>query len=453
MVWWPGLSTDIAAYIAECDTCIKHGAVKHQPHFETPLPEGPWEEVGTDVFVFAGCLYLVIVDYYTRWIEAPLISAQSTAVVVATLKSVFSRMGVPGVVRSDNGPCFKGREFASFAGAWGFRHVTSSPRYPQSNGMAERAVGIVKGLWRKSACRDGALMAYRCTPLRSGFSPSQLMFGRTVRSTIGKPKVVVNYELFEETERAEREHQRAKWNLKFSAKSLPVLKPGQQVWVKSPTDIGKEGVVLRADDSPESYWVQLGQSEVRRNRKHLFILYGDSDFSEGTIVPMELDSFEFRPRPSDEANVSVGVDLPSAECSPPVASASSSFSRVELPDLPFSSQTVANPARANVSVGESAHNSASDIGITNNDADMLDSNAPQAMELEGANVYISPRSNRSTGEIAGNNDDPEMSNSNVELDSELSHDPAFIPVPDRQIVTRSGRVSKPPDKLSYVYYD
>ena len=86
-VWWPGLGSDIAAFIAECDTCIKQASVKHQYiHFKqasvkhqsiqlSVLPNLPWEEVAVDVFVLAGKLFLVIVDYYTRWFEAPPISA------------------------------------------------------------------------------------------------------------------------------------------------------------------------------------------------------------------------------------------------------------------------------------------------------------------------------------------------------------------------------------------
>ena len=180
-------------------------SVKHQPIQLSVLPKLPWEEVAIDVFVFAGKLFLVIVDYYTRWIEGPLISAQTSSVVIATLKNVFSRMGVPRIVRCDNGACFTSREVYEFARLWDFNIITSSPRYPQSNGMAERAVGTVKSLWRKSADKDGALLAYRNTPLKSGFSPSQLMFGRTVRSTMGRPAVGVDYELFEQNEERERE--------------------------------------------------------------------------------------------------------------------------------------------------------------------------------------------------------------------------------------------------------
>ncbi|KAK9744222.1 Integrase zinc binding domain [Popillia japonica] len=50
---------------------------------------------------------------------------------------------------------------------WNFNICTSSPRYPKSNGLAERAVGICKGMLRK--CDEAgvdielALLEYRTT--------------------------------------------------------------------------------------------------------------------------------------------------------------------------------------------------------------------------------------------------------------------------------------------------
>ena len=62
---------------------------------------------------------------------------------------LFSRYGIPDTFISDNGPQFTGLSLTSFAKEWSFRHVTSSPCYPRSNGKAESAVKIVKSILTK----------------------------------------------------------------------------------------------------------------------------------------------------------------------------------------------------------------------------------------------------------------------------------------------------------------
>ena len=68
-------------------------------------------------------------------------------------------------------------------------HITSSPHYPQSNGLAEKYVQIVKNLFHK-AKEEGqdlykCLMTYRNTPLSSHLqSPMQILSNRVTRSTL-----------------------------------------------------------------------------------------------------------------------------------------------------------------------------------------------------------------------------------------------------------------------------
>ena len=106
--------------------------------------------------------------------------------VIAQFKVQFARHGIPSVVMTDNGPEFASREFEEFAKTWKFEHITSSPRFPQSNGKAENAVKTCKALLMK-ARKDRqdpllALLAWRNTP-SEGFntSPVHRLMGRRTR--------------------------------------------------------------------------------------------------------------------------------------------------------------------------------------------------------------------------------------------------------------------------------
>ena len=109
-----------------------------------------------------------------------------SSTVIAKLKGIFARHGIPTEVVSDNSPEYSSKEFARFAAEWDFKHTTSSPRYPQSNGLAEKFVQITKRLIEK-ARRDGrdpflSLLEYRNTPIDDKASPAQLLMSRRLRS-------------------------------------------------------------------------------------------------------------------------------------------------------------------------------------------------------------------------------------------------------------------------------
>jgi len=76
----------------------------------------------------------------------------------------------------------------TFAKDWKFTHVTSSPKFPQSNGLAEKAVQIVKNILRKSFESSDdlnmALLVYRSTPMENGLSPAEMLMGRKIQSNL-----------------------------------------------------------------------------------------------------------------------------------------------------------------------------------------------------------------------------------------------------------------------------
>ncbi len=80
-----------------------------------------------------------------------------------------------------------------FQKSYGFKHLTSSPRFPQSNGEAERAVQTVKNLLKKAQDPCKALLDYRSTPLEGiGFSPSQLLMSRRLKTTLPVKKSLLS---------------------------------------------------------------------------------------------------------------------------------------------------------------------------------------------------------------------------------------------------------------------
>ena len=82
-------------------------------------------------------MYLLLGDYYSRFIEVVKLSSTTTRCIVSAMKSMFGRHGIPEVLISDNGPQYSSDEFIEFASSYDFKHVTSSPYHLQGNGEAE----------------------------------------------------------------------------------------------------------------------------------------------------------------------------------------------------------------------------------------------------------------------------------------------------------------------------
>ena len=226
-----------------------------------------------------------MVDYYSRYVEVANLSLTKSADITAHLKSMFAHHGIPEVLVSDNGPQFAARGFTTFAANYGFQHVTSSPKFPQSNGESERAVQTVKNLLKKAEDPYLALLAYRTTPLKNGFSPAELLMGRRLRTTVPtlpsllKPSLLPSAAVSAKEREMRLEEQR-RFDRRHRAHVLSKLAPGQEVWV---TDSKVTGTVVGTHATPRSYMVDVPHGTVRRNRHHLIPMGG----SENSGTPLE----------------------------------------------------------------------------------------------------------------------------------------------------------------------
>ena len=164
-VWWPGLYRDIQEAVRQCSVCAKLHAPNKEPMIPSVLPEYPWQKLGSDLFELQGKHYLLLVDYFSRYVDIVKLTSTTSGAVISAIKLVFSRHGIPELLISDNGPQYVSKEFEEFAEKYNFKHTTSSPHFPQSNGQAERTVQTVKRLLSRSDDPFLALLMYRATPL------------------------------------------------------------------------------------------------------------------------------------------------------------------------------------------------------------------------------------------------------------------------------------------------
>lgn len=100
------------------------------------------------------------------------------------MKSIFAIHGIPEIVYSDNGPCYSADTFMKFAAEYGFVHHTSSPKMPQSNGLAERSVRTIKIMLKQAGDPYLALLLHRTTLLHNGYSAAEMLMGRRLNTAI-----------------------------------------------------------------------------------------------------------------------------------------------------------------------------------------------------------------------------------------------------------------------------
>lgn len=297
-LWWPGINTHIEDLIQNCEVCLKNKNNETEPLLPTKTPTLPWSEIAADLFHFKGFTFLAIQDFYSKFPEVVKLNKTTSESIITEFKKVFARYGIPSVVRSDNGPQFNNSSFKQFATNYNFKHVTSSPTYPQSNGMAERAVQLIKKILAKSEDPYLGLLAYRNTPLTSGASPAQLLMGRRLRDNLPtsneylKPNQpdheVVHTRMMEETEK-----QKANFDNRHKARTLRPLTEGEEVWV---TNMQRCGTVVSTTTEPRSYIIGTEAGEVRRNRKHLQPLPATEPKNKNHEVITKVSQQECKPR-------------------------------------------------------------------------------------------------------------------------------------------------------------
>ena len=165
-----------------------------RPLFKHEIPNQPWVKIGTDLFSFDNKDYVIVVDYTSRFFEILRLPNTEASAVIDHAKAMFWRCGIAREVVSENGPQFTSYEYKIFSQEWDFKHITSSPRYPKSNGFVERNKKTIKRALHKSMRTwdhpQMALLLLRTAPLRDGYpAPVTKLMGRKLRTLVPKLEI------------------------------------------------------------------------------------------------------------------------------------------------------------------------------------------------------------------------------------------------------------------------
>ena len=201
--FWPNIYKDVQQFCSTCPECQKTGRKlrSEKAALKPIVPIGvPFKKIGIDI---VGPLprsnkgnrfILTVADFATKYPEAFPIPSQTAEVVADALIELFSRVGIPDEIVSDQGTNFMSSLITQLCETLGIRKIKSSVYYPQTNGLVERLNGTLKSMLRKFVHDEPktwdkvlpyVLFSYREVPESStGFSPFELVYGWPIRGPL-----------------------------------------------------------------------------------------------------------------------------------------------------------------------------------------------------------------------------------------------------------------------------
>ena len=202
-VYWCGHKRDLQNHCKACDACLRNKPVTRKiRHQMVSFSAGePLERMAVDI---CGPLHeseqgnkyiIVLMDYFTKWCELIPVQDHTAKTVAQELVSkVFTKIGVPLALHSDQGTEFLSSLFQETCELFGIQKTRTTPWRPQSDGLVERLNRTIGAMLRQYVAQDQkdwdywlpfVSMAYNSTIQASTkHSPYYLMFGRDMKLPI-----------------------------------------------------------------------------------------------------------------------------------------------------------------------------------------------------------------------------------------------------------------------------
>ena len=181
--YWPGMYDDVARYCCSfgiCQKTVSKGIVQKAPMENIPVVDVPFKRVAVDLIgpiesaSEAEHRYILThVDYATRYPEAVPLKRIDTETVAGALVDIYSRLGVPEEILSDQGTKFISDCMKEVCRLLGVTQPTTTPYHPMCNGLLERFNGTLKKMLKRLCSEkpkqwhryiNALLFAYRDVP-------------------------------------------------------------------------------------------------------------------------------------------------------------------------------------------------------------------------------------------------------------------------------------------------
>ena len=100
----------------KCSLCQENSAALNTEKFKyiSTVPPRPWHTLGTDLFYFRKQDFLVLIDYFSKFLIVCKLPNSTSNAVIKELGLIFTEYGKPFILRSDNRPCYALQEFQFF---------------------------------------------------------------------------------------------------------------------------------------------------------------------------------------------------------------------------------------------------------------------------------------------------------------------------------------------------
>jgi len=272
--YWASCKQDVEHWCKTCKVCIsKQGpSGKGKSPLQIYNVGLPFQRVQMDVLGplpkthFGNRFVLVIVDCFTKWVEAfPVGNVRAKTVAEVFVKEVISRHGVPSEIHTDQGRNFESKLFLELAELLGMKKTRTTALHPQSDGQVERQHQTIVNYLAKFIAENQKdwdqwipmfLLAYRSSKHETtGVTPAELYLGRDLQLPLdllrGSPPVLHEEELetVDEYVRSLREKlDRIHFNvrekllmkssqvkIRYDRKARQILfKEGERVWLFNP---------------------------------------------------------------------------------------------------------------------------------------------------------------------------------------------------------------------------